>query len=707
MPQYAGYHPTPQNQTPAFGGHANNHPQATIHNGSHTVGLPFPSQKPAIYAPTPLAATMPPQAAHFGPQATMPNNAFPSAPQRQAVEGCAKSFPNKSIESCYNCGAPDHWAQDCPEPRRAVPAGQTNRPFKRQKTLGGTATASHQVLQRTPPTSQRGWTDPAPAQQLLSGISNRPNVQATEANEQRTRACNQFQQPRVSLKTSDGTVPSPWTQHPQPNPFAPISTGSSRQHFWNHQQYHQSGNRHVTGTNHPPWAIGAPSQHNASLSSADTSDRHTWTPQQPHLDSRTVAMSYSGEQSAVFSHNIQTDKGSASRAPPWAAQSLPTPAPSSVDSQIPSPATSSLNPIDQYTQSTPRHTESPRNRHDSVSSTNKKKDPRTQHAEMVASLFSGAALTPASKSSSPESEMIEEDTADDTADKVEDLYGLDFPEIGFEQNVTMSNPAFLVAEPLSSKNGSTETEQSVMADTSSNVTSRSKFLRDVQDEGFLKSVQESSDWETLKGDPVFAKIKANTATVTFNELIERRCHLVRAIAEAEEDGQQYDVDEDQEINQHHQETEGERLTREQEERLAALGVTGPAKPVKVSPTDVPIETPSPAATLVTRRVSGDPGWKHYENGRAVEHCSTSFESPSSITKGGRFVGSAQHPSPTDSLENARSKSPRTDGSDQQSCRKRTYSDTSEEVEIKPKRQDTEAKQRKPKYKQPKVAAAYG
>ncbi|KAL8800828.1 MAG: hypothetical protein Q9182_004888 [Xanthomendoza sp. 2 TL-2023] len=38
-------------------------------------------------------------------------------------------------QGCYNCGAPDHWAQACPESIREIPAGAYNRPppYKRHK----------------------------------------------------------------------------------------------------------------------------------------------------------------------------------------------------------------------------------------------------------------------------------------------------------------------------------------------------------------------------------------------------------------------------------------------------------------------------------------------------------------------------------------------------------------------------------------------
>ncbi|KAI9821752.1 MAG: hypothetical protein M1827_002333 [Pycnora praestabilis] len=51
------------------------------------------------------------------------------------------SHGQQSSQSCYNCGSTDHWAQTCPEARRAVPPGGFNqpnvpRPLKRQKPNG-------------------------------------------------------------------------------------------------------------------------------------------------------------------------------------------------------------------------------------------------------------------------------------------------------------------------------------------------------------------------------------------------------------------------------------------------------------------------------------------------------------------------------------------------------------------------------------------
>ncbi|OJD13337.1 hypothetical protein AJ78_06193 [Emergomyces pasteurianus Ep9510] len=74
--------------------------------------------------------------------------------------------PPKSSQqqSCFNCGSLEHWAQQCPEPRREFPAGSTKpgRPPKRQKTTGSHnpyfAGEQHYNHPHKPP--QRGYTHP-------------------------------------------------------------------------------------------------------------------------------------------------------------------------------------------------------------------------------------------------------------------------------------------------------------------------------------------------------------------------------------------------------------------------------------------------------------------------------------------------------------------------------------------------------------------
>ena len=712
MPQYPGFSPTHHNQAPVFNGYSGNQQQAPIHAGSYPSNPPFRSEGLGPYASSPVAP-MPQQTLQHGPQAVMQSNAFQRAPQRQVSQNHAKSFAETSSDSCYNCGAPDHWAQDCPEPRRAIPAGQANRPFKRQKTHGDNVTTNHKAQQPPPPNLQRSWTGPAATQNSFLMPRNSPDLQAAQGREQRPWGHMQFQRPRMSSASSDGARANALTHQPYQGSFTQVSAGPVPPETWVQQQKHQAGNPHSAGFNHQPWSGHSLSQLHSSASPASPCDGQAWNLQQPRLDNASVTMTRVSEQSAAISHNAIAEGTPSSHAIQWPAQNLPTPAPSSIDSQIPSPDTSSLNPLDQYAQPTPRRTESPRNRHDSGSSVHKKnQDPRTQQAEIVASLFSTANLAPASKSGSLDNEVPVEESIEATEDEIEDLYGLDFPDIDFEHNITVSNPALPVAEPLSSKHEFDKTEQPQTVDASLDPASLSKHIRDVQREDFLKNVQESSDWDLLKDDPIFAKIKANTATVTFNELIERRRHMVRALTAAEEDdkedSEEVDEEDDPQIHRHQQETEEQRLTREQEERLAALGVTGIAKPVKASSTDVPLDTPSPAEPLLTRRVSGDPGWKHYEKGRAVEHRSTNFESPSSAGKDGQSVRSAQHRSPSDfGPERHGNISPNTGRHEKEPHRKRRYSETPEEANDMLRRPNAEPKQRKPKFKQPKVAAAYG
>ncbi|OAT04498.1 hypothetical protein BDBG_01043 [Blastomyces gilchristii SLH14081] len=71
---------------------------------------------------------------------------------------------NSQAQSCFNCGSLEHWAQQCPEPRREFPAGsmRPGRPPKRQKTTGSHISSNagdpHYNHSHRPP--QRGYTHP-------------------------------------------------------------------------------------------------------------------------------------------------------------------------------------------------------------------------------------------------------------------------------------------------------------------------------------------------------------------------------------------------------------------------------------------------------------------------------------------------------------------------------------------------------------------
>ena len=69
-------------------------------------------------------------------------------------------------DTCYNCGLTGHWAQSCPEERRAVPAGDLQRAKKRQKSSGAQLTQRPINQPSGQPSLQRGWTHPLPNQQV-------------------------------------------------------------------------------------------------------------------------------------------------------------------------------------------------------------------------------------------------------------------------------------------------------------------------------------------------------------------------------------------------------------------------------------------------------------------------------------------------------------------------------------------------------------
>jgi hypothetical protein len=680
-PQYPNFSPGQQHQAQNFQGYntqqQQQQQQPPTRNGSYSGNPQHIYQQQGGYGPGPNI-NMSQQNAPFIPQPSTPNNFIPRGPQRQA------SLPNKSNESCYNCGAADHWAQNCSEPRRAVPAGQINRPFKRQKTNGGNVGTNEQVAQQQPPNLQRGWTDPAAAQRSFSMPNNSLKTQAGTFNEPKPLINQQYKKPRMNSASSDGVAPSPWgQQQAQQGSFTPQSAIPNRQNSWSQQQTHQYRyNQNVIGNNYQPWSGEQQMpQYQSTSPAVAPNSQPPWTMHQSQFGNDTSPMMNGRGPIAVDPHRTKTDATSASQATQWSAQNLPTPAPSSVDSQIPSPATSNLNSqLDLHAQQTPSYTDSPEKHQDPKLSVQKAHQcPRAAQAELVANLFSAAAQTPVPNPSPPDAPVNE--TTSEVEDELEELYGLDFPDMAFAQPSTLTNPAVPVTQPLSTSIDSLGTDiQTPAADVSSIGTSVSKYIQAAGDEDPLRNVQEGIEWKELKSDPVFAKIKANTTTVTFSELIERRQQLMSIPDNSEVD--EVGGDGDDQL----QETEEERLAREQEERLAALGVTGSAKPVKASPTDVPTEQP------VTTRVTGDPGWKTYQRGRPAEHRSVSFESSPSTAQDSRSVSST---------------SPNPNSFEQQSNRKRAYSGASDEDDGMPGRQDAEMKSRKPRFKQPKVAAAYG
>ena len=58
---------------------------------------------------------------HSYPQARSTSQPYEFGFARQNVlrPDSASALP---YQACYNCGGSDHWAQNCPEPRREVPA---------------------------------------------------------------------------------------------------------------------------------------------------------------------------------------------------------------------------------------------------------------------------------------------------------------------------------------------------------------------------------------------------------------------------------------------------------------------------------------------------------------------------------------------------------------------------------------------------------
>ena len=144
-----------------------------------------------------------------------------------------------------------------------------------------------------------------------------------------------------------------------------------------------------------------------------------------------------------------------------------------------------------------------------------------------------------------------------------------------------------VTQPLrliAGKTDAADSDSGVYSDglASDSPESRCLFKNDSSNLSIL--IAQRDDWEELQKDPIFASIPAKCESVSFEELAARRKAVSKdakpsskdddSLAESHLDGASSYLEEP--LTKSVTNVAG--LSDEQEERLAALGVTGPAKP---------------------------------------------------------------------------------------------------------------------------------
>lgn len=194
----------------------------------------------------------------------------------------------------------------------------------------------------------------------------------------------------------------------------------------------------------------------------------------------------------------------------------------------------------------------------------------------------------------------------------------------------------------------------------------SKHFRDLHQERFERNVKQKAEWADVIDDPAFVEIQSDCDAISVSELVDRRNEMLALVeSDDEAEGSEYYSEPLEHENEHpcdlheysnaksvllandrkqvnapsclkegldllrdHQlanelydldqnsgETEHQRLAREQEERLAALGVTGFAKPVQPSVRRTVATTEPPANNATTDAKSPS----HSNRSTSTEH----------------------------------------------------------------------------------------
>lgn len=207
----------------------------------------------------------------------------------------------------------------------------------------------------------------------------------------------------------------------------------------------------------------------------------------------------------------------------------------------------------------------------------------------------------------------------------DDLRGLDFPDefdhLGEEWVFPVQQRLQALAATMKQAD-MMESQQSIIV---------SRYFRDLDEATYLKPVDQTNEWEKIKADPVFAHIAHDGAVSTFEELHQYKQDITLTI---EDDIFGEDVHYIPKIEEENDleillsgQLNTRRLSIEQEERLATLGVSGVPKPVEpYVPKNARARSQSPAGGKNEQnRPLYDRYWRRQRSAERSVHCEAAMD----------------------------------------------------------------------------------